>query len=175
MNAYIDYDSKNFQDFSETVKILDEDGIKTIVVSSEPLDLTNHEFIKGDIVAILNGRRESHTLYVSSPLSAGISLKKDCEIQCFSKSSKQPKDLIASLENIEHRAKVARLFDSKQIYDCSVVCASELFWEKVFRIHVRWFRHREVVKKEFYHDFLINFCISLYDYKVELIKAESEL
>ena len=86
MNAYIDYDSKNFKDFSETAKVLDEDGIKTIVVSSELLDLTNQEFIKGDIIAILNGCRESHTLYVSSPLSAGISLKKDCEIQCFSKS-----------------------------------------------------------------------------------------
>lgn len=171
MNAFIDY-NKNFKNISETLFHLKKMNIKSNIVSMDDSNKNNNDFLYGDIIAIMNAQREKKSIFISSPIENVFTINQISQIQCFSLSDKKSSDFISSFENLEQRAKVSKLFDSKKIFDCSIVCGDEYFWEKVFRIHARWLKSRFVTKKEFYHDLLINFCISLYDYKVSLIKGD---
>ncbi len=184
MNVYVNYDQNNFseKELNDVVNFYQTHDIKTYIVCDEsldvPLNLINYyknksvEWIKGDIVAVLYGCRDNYCFYVSKPKNIIIPdfVNLTSDIVCYSNSNIETVDLIQSLENLEIRAKFARLFDLHDKYDCSVVFAKESFWQKIFNIHVRLLKQRQAVFGKYYHDMLINMSISLYDYKVDLFQ-----
>ena len=168
INAFVAFDDR-FQNLKQTIQCLENTDVQTTVVSDHYINDLN--CVNGDIFAIINNSRTQFSMFVCKPINFVVKTNENYEVQCLSFSKKRSLELILSFEDLHHRAKIAKFLDSKTIYDCSLVCANKNFWEKVFKIHTRLMKYRHISIKENYFDLIINFCISLYDYKVSLIQG----
>ena len=168
INAFLALDNR-FKNLRQTMQCLEHINVQTTIVSAEKIN--DFDCINGDIFAIIKNSRTDFSMFICNPVNFHIKLNEKFEVQCLSLSKKKSSDLILSFENLKQRAKIAKFLDTKAIYDCSIVCANKNFWEKVFKIHSRLMKYRHISIKENYFDLIINFCISLYDYKVSLIQG----